>query len=97
LPATCALAGEDDPYFTGSIAGFIPGTFHAVYNGTKAFIDSLSFALRTELKDTGVTVTCLMPGATGTEFFERADMTDTKVGQAKKTILPMSHRSDSKL
>jgi short-subunit dehydrogenase len=70
--------------FTGSIAGFMPGTFHAVYNGTKAFIDSFSFALRAELKDSGVTVTCLMPGATETEFFERADMMDTKVGQSKK-------------
>jgi len=69
---------------TGSIAGFIPGTYQAVYNGTKAFLDSSSFALRHELKDTGVTVTCLMPGATETQFFERADMMDTKVGQEKK-------------
>jgi len=70
--------------FTGSIAGFTPGSFSAVYNGTKAFIDSFSFALRNELKDTGVTVTCLMPGATETEFFERAQMEDTKIGQSKK-------------
>lgn len=69
---------------TGSIAGFMPGTFQAVYNGTKAFVDSFSFALRAELKDTGVTVTCLMPGATETDFFERADMLDTKVGQGQK-------------
>jgi short-subunit dehydrogenase len=69
---------------TGSVAGFMPGTFHAVYNGTKAFIDSFSFALRAELKESGVTVTCLMPGPTETEFFERADLTDTKVGQDKK-------------
>jgi short-subunit dehydrogenase len=69
---------------TGSIAGFMPGTFQAVYNGTKALLDSFSFALRAELKDSGVTVTCLMPGATETEFFERADMMDTKVGQSKK-------------
>lgn len=69
---------------TGSIAGFMPGTYQAVYNGTKAFIDSFSFALRAELKDSGVTVTCLMPGATETEFFERADMMDTKVGQQEK-------------
>lgn len=68
----------------GSIAGFMPGTFQAVYNGTKAFLDSFSFALRHELQDSGVTVTCLMPGATDTEFFERADMLDTKVGQQKK-------------
>src|SRR4029079_15517954 len=69
---------------TGSIAGFMPGTFSAVYNGTKAFIDSFSFALRAELKDTPITVTCLMPGATETEFFDRAGMLDTKVGQASK-------------
>lgn len=69
---------------TGSIAGFMPGTFQAVYNGTKALLDSFSFALRAELKDSGVTVTCLMPGATETEFFARADMLDTKVGTEKK-------------
>jgi short-subunit dehydrogenase len=69
---------------TGSIAGFIPGSFQAVYNGTKAFLDSFSFALREELRDTEVTVTCLMPGATETKFFERADMMDTSVGVAKK-------------
>jgi short-subunit dehydrogenase len=69
---------------TGSIAGFMPGTYQAVYNGTKAFVDSFSFALRAELKDSGVTVTCLMPGATETDFFERADMLDTQVGQSKK-------------
>jgi short-subunit dehydrogenase len=68
----------------GSIAGFMPGTFQAVYNGTKAFIDSFSWALRNELKDTQISVTCLMPGATETEFFKRADMLDTKVGSASK-------------
>ena len=68
----------------GSIAGFMPGTFQAVYNGTKAFIDSFSWALRNEIKDSGVTVTCLMPGATDTEFFERARMSDTKIGSGKK-------------
>jgi uncharacterized protein len=51
----------------GSIAGLMPGAYHAVYNGTKAFLDSFSFALRHELNNTGVTVTCLMPGATDTE------------------------------
>jgi uncharacterized protein len=69
---------------TGSIAGFTPGTYQAVYNASKAFLDSFSFALRAELKDRGVTVTCLMPGATETDFFERADMLDTKIGQSKK-------------
>jgi short-subunit dehydrogenase len=69
---------------TGSIAGFMPGTYQAVYNATKAFLDSFSFALRAELRDTNITVTCLMPGATETDFFARADMLDTKVGTEKK-------------
>jgi short-subunit dehydrogenase len=69
---------------TGSIAGLMPGTFQAVYNGSKAFLDSFSVALAAELKDTGVTVTCLMPGATETDFFERAGMMDTKVGTSEK-------------
>src|SRR5690606_38760854 len=76
--------GEGRILFTGSIAGFIPGSFQAVYNGTKAFVDSFSYALREELEDTGVTVTCLMPGPTETEFFERAGLEDTKVGESKK-------------
>src|SRR3954469_12762904 len=69
---------------TGSIAGFMPGTYQAVYNGTKAFLDSFSFALRAELEGSGVSVTCLMPGETETEFFERADLLDTKMGSQKK-------------
>ncbi len=77
-------AGTGQILFTGSIAGHIPGSFQAVYNGTKAFIDNFAPALRNELKDSGVTVTNLQPGATETEFFDRAGMEDTKVGQAKK-------------
>ncbi|WP_343640724.1 SDR family NAD(P)-dependent oxidoreductase [Roseateles sp.] len=69
---------------TGSIAGLMPGTFQAVYNGTKAFIDSFAYALRNELKDTNVSVTVLMPGPTDTEFFHRAGLMDTKVGTDKK-------------
>jgi short-subunit dehydrogenase len=69
---------------TGSIAGYLPGSFQAVYNGTKAFLNSFSFALRNELKDTEITVTCLMPGETETNFFERADMLDTYVGTKEK-------------
>ncbi len=76
--------GEGRILITGSIAGFMPGSFQAVYNGSKAFLDSFSFAIRNELKDTGVTVTCLMPGATETDFFERADMLDTKLATQKK-------------
>jgi uncharacterized protein len=69
---------------TGSIAGFTPGSFQAVYNATKSYLNSFSFALREELRDTKVSVTCLMPGATETEFFARADMLDTKVGSEAK-------------
>lgn len=69
---------------TGSIAGFMPGAFQAVYNASKAFIDSFAFALRNELKDTGVVVSTLMPGPTETEFFRRGDLEDTKFGTMKK-------------
>ncbi|WP_395396397.1 SDR family NAD(P)-dependent oxidoreductase (plasmid) [Novosphingobium sp. BL-8A] len=67
---------------TGSIAGFIPGSFNAVYNGTKAFVDNFTEAVRNEIKDSdGVTLTTLMPGVTETEFFKRAGLGDTSVGQ----------------
>jgi short-subunit dehydrogenase len=69
---------------TGSVAGLMPGSFQAVYNASKAFIDSFAFALRDELKDSGVSVTCLMPGATETRFFERADMLDTALAAEDK-------------
>jgi short-subunit dehydrogenase len=70
--------------FTSSIASTMPGSFQAVYNASKSFVQSFALALRNELKDTGVTVTSLMPGPTETEFFERADMLDTKVGSSDK-------------
>ena len=66
--------------FTSSIASTMPGAFQAVYNASKSFVQSFALALRNELKDTGVTVTSLMPGPTETEFFERADMLDTRLG-----------------
>lgn len=69
---------------TGSVAGYLPGSFHAVYNATKAFVDSFAWALRNELRDSDVTVTLLMPGVTDTEFFERARMEDTRFGTSKK-------------
>ncbi len=62
----------------------MPGTFQAVYNGTKAFIDSFSFALRAELKDTGVTVTCLMPGATGNRLLRAGRHAGYEGRQAEK-------------
>ena len=70
--------------FTSSIASTMPGTYQAVYNASKSFVQSFALALRDELKDRGVTVTSLMPGPTDTEFFERADMLDTKVGAGPK-------------
>lgn len=70
--------------FTSSIAALMPGPFEAVYAASKAFIHSFAEGLRNELKDTGVTVTALMPGPTDTNFFHRAGMDDTKAGAGKK-------------
>jgi short-subunit dehydrogenase len=69
---------------TSSIASTMPGSFQAVYNASKSFLQSFAEALQNELKDTGVTVTSLMPGPTETNFFHRAQMDDTRVGQASK-------------
>jgi short-subunit dehydrogenase len=69
---------------TSSIAATMPGSFQAVYNASKSFDQSFALALRNELKDTGVTITSLMPGPTDTEFFERAGMEDTAVGAGEK-------------
>ncbi|SDY09819.1 SDR family NAD(P)-dependent oxidoreductase [Citreimonas salinaria] len=74
--------GEGRILITGSLAGEIPGSYQAVYNATKAYLDTLSWGVRNELGDSDVTVTCLMPGPTDTEFFHRADMEDTNVGQS---------------
>jgi short-subunit dehydrogenase len=68
---------------TGPIAGYSPGPYLAVYNGTKAFLDNFSYGLRREIAGTGVTVTCLMPGVTDTEIFKKAKMMDTPMGQTK--------------
>ena len=75
-------AGEGRILITGSLAGHVPGSFQAVYNGTKAYLDTLSWGLREELRGTGVTVTCLMPGPTDTAFFATAGMQDTPVGES---------------
>jgi short-subunit dehydrogenase len=76
--------GEGRVLFTSSIAGEMPAAFSAVYGASKAFVLSFSDALREELKDTGVSITALMPGPTETRFFERAGMLDTNVGQSEK-------------
>ncbi|UYQ65040.1 SDR family NAD(P)-dependent oxidoreductase [Streptomyces peucetius] len=69
---------------TSSVASTVPGSFQAVYNASKSFLQSFAQALRNELKDTGVTVTALMPGPTETGFFRRAGMGDTKIGRQEK-------------
>jgi short-subunit dehydrogenase len=79
-----ARRGEGRILFTSSIASTMPGTFAAVYNASKSFVQSFALALREELRGRGVTVTSLMPGPTDTEFFERAGMTDTKLGTSEK-------------
>ena len=81
--------GQGRILITGSIAGFMPGTYQAVYNATKAFLDSFSFALRHEVKDQGVTVTCLMPGATETCWTPRW-------ARRRRTILPWWPRPASR-
>jgi short-subunit dehydrogenase len=70
--------------FTSSIAGTMPGPYHASYAASKAFLLSFAEAIRHELLDTGVTVTALMPGPTETEFFDRAGLQDSKLGQMDK-------------
>jgi short-subunit dehydrogenase len=69
---------------TASIASTSPSPYHAVYGATKAFDLSFAEGIRNELKDSGVSVTALQPGATDTNFFERAGMEDTPVGRSKK-------------
>lgn len=77
-------AGSGKLLFTASVASIAPGPYEAVYAATKAFVYLLAEGLRGELKDKGITVTALQPGATETNFFHRAGMDDTKVGQAEK-------------
>lgn len=76
--------GEGKILFTSSIAAEMPGPYYAVYAATKAFVQSFSEALRQEVKDRGITITALQPGATETDFFRRADMEDTKAGESEK-------------
>ena len=77
--------GRGKILLTGSIAGHMAGSYQAVYNGSKAFVNLFGEAIRDELKDTGVTVTVLKPGVTDTNFFETAGMEPgTPVGEGKK-------------
>ncbi|MGE3457226.1 MAG: SDR family NAD(P)-dependent oxidoreductase, partial [Kofleriaceae bacterium] len=76
--------GQGRVLITGSVVSTSPNPYQSVYGATKAFVMSFGEAIRYELKDSGVTVTVVQPGGTDTEFFERADLMDTKVGQSEK-------------
>jgi short-subunit dehydrogenase len=76
--------GEGSFLFTASVAATMPGPYYATYAASKSFVHSQAEAVRFELKDTGVTVTSLMPGPTDTEFFDRAGMEDTRVASGSK-------------
>jgi short-subunit dehydrogenase len=78
--------GEGRVLITSSIASTMPGTYQAVYNASKSFLQSFAEAVQAELRDdeADVTVTSLMPGPTETNFFHRADMDDTTVGSSSK-------------
>jgi uncharacterized protein len=79
-----AERGQGRVLFTSSIAGTMPAPFEAVYGASKVFLTSFAQAIRNEMKDTGVTVTALMPGATETNFFHRAGLDDTKLEVSEK-------------
>jgi uncharacterized protein len=71
-----------------SIASKVPGPWQAVYHGTKAFVQSFTEAIRSEVKESGVTITALLPGATDTDFFNKANMQSSKVVQEGKLYDP---------
>ena len=69
---------------TASLIALSPGPFMAIYAASKAFLHSFGLAIRNELQKTPVSVTVLMPGATESEFWDRAEMRDTNIGKSKK-------------
>lgn len=70
--------------FTSSIVAMMPGSYQTIYNASKSFVQSFAEALQDELRDTGVTISALMPGPTDTNFFRRVGMLDTLVGKMPK-------------
>ena len=100
LPQMVARAASGRPgriMQVASTAAFQPGPFMAVYYASKAYVLSFSEALYEELQGTGVTVTCLCPGATTTGFAERAQMTDViffkKGAMDAKTVAQKGYRA----
>jgi len=86
--------GEGRILNLSSIAGKVPGPLQAVYHATKAFVQSFTIAVREEIKDTGVTITALLPGATDTDFFHKAEMEESKVVQEGKLDDPAKVAKD---
>lgn len=78
--------GEGKILNLSSIASKAPGPWQSVYHGTKAFVQSFTEALRSEVKDKGIAVTALLPGATDTDFFNKANMQDSKAVQDKEKL-----------
>jgi uncharacterized protein len=83
--------GEGRILNLGSVAGKLPGPWQAVYHATKAFVLSFTTAVREEVKDSGVSLTALLPGVTDTDFFNKAGMLDSKAVQDKEA---MAHAAD---
>jgi short-subunit dehydrogenase len=80
-----ARRGSGRVLVTSSIAAGLPGTLQATYNASKSFLSSFAAALRTELRDDGVTVTALLPGPTDTALFGRAPgMEGTLIAEGPK-------------
>jgi short-subunit dehydrogenase len=78
--------GEGKILNTSSIASKSPGPWQSVYHATKAFVQSFTEAVRVEVKDKGVSITALLPGATDTDFFNKANMLDSKIVQDKSKL-----------
>lgn len=77
-----------------SIASKMPGPWQAVYHGTKAFVHSFTEAIRVEVKDAGVVVTSLLPGVTDTDFFNKANMQQSKMVEPGKMADPADVAKD---
>lgn len=86
--------GEGKILNLSSIASKLPGPLQSVYHGTKAFVQSFTEAIRSEVKDKGITVTALLPGATDTDFFNKAEMQDSKIVQEGKLDDPAKVAQD---
>lgn len=78
--------GEGRILNLSSIASKSPGPWQSVYHGTKAFVQSFSESVREEVKDKGVVVTALLPGATDTDFFHKANMENSKIVQDESKL-----------